>query len=119
MARFYGSIGFSMTYETRPGVFEETYIERPYKGDVIRNNRQWSSSEYLNDNISINNDISVIADSFINHNFGIMRYVRWKGQAFEITSATVDTERHRILLSIGGVFNVSDPNAAIQDGSAE
>lgn len=118
MARFYGSIGFSMTYETRPGIFEETYVERTYKGEIIRNNRQWSPSEHLNDNITINNEISVIADSFMNHNFGVMRYVRWKGQTFEITSATIDTERHRIVLSIGGVFNVSDPDAETENGGA-
>lgn len=108
-----------MTYETSPGVFTERYIERPYKGDVVRNNRQWSPSEHLNDNIAINNEISIIADSFMNHNFGVMRYVRWKGQAFEITSAVVDVERHRITLSVGGVFNVPDPDTDSENGGSE
>lgn len=108
MARFYGKIGFAVTVETRPGIFEEKYEERAYKGDVIRNTRQWTPTEHLNDNIAINNEISIIADSYVNRHFGVMRYVRWMNQAFEITSATIDTERHRIVLTIGGVFYVPD-----------
>lgn len=108
MARFYGAIGFSVTEETRPGIFEEIYKERFYKGDVIRHNTSWNPSEHLNDNLTINNDISIVSDSFANSHFGVMRYVRWMKQVFEITSATLDVDRHRITLSLGGVFNVPD-----------
>lgn len=109
MTRFYGDIGFAITEETRPGIFKEKYIERKYKGDVLKSNRRWNQSEYLNDNLDIMNDISIIADNFANSHFGVMRYVRFMEQTFEITSATIDTERHRITLSLGGVFNV--PNS--------
>lgn len=108
MARFYGLVGFSTTTETRPGIFVESYIERPYKGDVVRKSRRWENTEYLNDDVVINNDISIIADSFANSNFGTMRYVKWMSQTFEIASATIDVERHRIVLSLGGIFNVPD-----------
>lgn len=108
MARFYGSVGFALNEEVRPGIFKECYRERPYKGDVIKRNRQWEPTEYLNDALEIRNDISIVADSFAIRHFGVMRYVRWMHQAFEITSATVDVERHRITLSLGGVFNVPE-----------
>ena len=106
MARFYGAIGFAITEETRPGVFKEVYTERMYKGEVVKSSRRWNAAEYLNDDLDIMNDISIIADNFMNSHFGVMRYVRWMNQAFEITSATIDTERHRVTLSLGGVFNV-------------
>lgn len=108
MARFYGMIGFASTVEVRPSIYKEMYIERPYKGDVLKRNKRWDSSEYLNDNFTVSNDISIIADSFANDNFGIMRYVRWMNQTFEITSATVDVDTHRITLSLGGVYIVQD-----------
>ena len=108
MARFYGKIGFSTSVETRPGIFEEQYIERPYKGTVERHSRRWNSSEHLNDDISISNDISIVADSFANSHFGVMRYVRWMNQCFEIESATIDVDTHRITLSLGGVFHATD-----------
>lgn len=106
MARFYGVIGFAITEETRPGIYSEIYQERPYKGDVVRHTRRWDPTEYLNDDLVINNDISIVSDSFANSHFGVMRYVRWMDQTFEITSATIDVDRHRITLSLGGVFNV-------------
>jgi len=118
MTRFYGAVGFSITKETRPGIFEETYVERMYKGDVIRNNRRWNQTEYLNDNIEIANDISIISDSFANAHFGVMRYVKWMEQTFEITSAILDVDRHRITLSIGGVFNVQNPLSENENASS-
>lgn len=105
MARFIGQVGFAITEETRPSIYEEVYKERTYKGDVVRRSRQWSPSEHLNDNVQITNDISIIADSFAILNLGVMRYVHWLNQDFEINSASLDTERHRITLSLGGVFN--------------
>lgn len=108
MARFYGMVGFAVQKETRPGIFDEQYVERPYKGDVTRRSRRWETTEYLNDDLSIENDISIISDTFANSHFGVMRYVHWMDQYFEITSATIDVERHRITLSLGGVFHGPD-----------
>ncbi len=110
MARFIGKVGFAITEETRPSIYEEVYRERTYKGDLVRKSRQWSPSENLNDNLQINNDISIVADSFAIMNLGVMRYVYWLNQYFEITSAALDNDRHRITLSLGGVFNVQDSN---------
>ena len=38
MTRFYVDIGFAITEETRPSIFKEKYIERKYKGDVLKSN---------------------------------------------------------------------------------
>lgn len=108
MARFYGKIGFAINEEIKPGVYAERYEERYYKGELLKRNRQWEPTEYLNDRLNITNEISIISDSFSITNFGVMRYVRFNKQTFEITSATIDTERHRIILSLGGIFNVPD-----------
>lgn len=117
MARFYGAIGFAITQETRPGIYEERYIERFYKGTITRHSTRWGSSEYLNDNLEINNDISIVADTFANEHFGVMRYVRWNKQVFGISSATIDTDLHRINLSLGGVFNVPDTDEESEVGT--
>ena len=110
MARFYGNVGFATTEETRPGVFEEVYVERAYKGDVMRHTNSWSNNDHVNDDWVVKNDISIIADNFASSHFGVMRYVRWMNQVFEIQSATIDVDRHRITLTLGGVFNVPDRN---------
>ena len=40
MAKFYGVIGFAVTAETKPGVWEPSITDRPYYGDTIRNTRR-------------------------------------------------------------------------------
>ena len=45
MSKFYGAIGYSVTEEIRPGVWGEKITVRDYYGDVIRNTRQYQSSD--------------------------------------------------------------------------
>ncbi len=109
MSRFYGAIGYAITVETRPGIYEEQYVEKMYKGDVIQNRPRWESNSQVNSDININNEISIIADSFASSNFSTMRYIIWKGQAFNISAATINPDTHRIQISVGGVFNGERP----------
>lgn len=108
MARFAGMIGFALDKETRPGIFEEVFIERKYKGYVNRRSRNWEGTEYLNDALTIQNEITIVSDNFSNLHFGSMRYVRWLGQVFKIDSATIDLDQHQITISLGGIFNVPE-----------
>lgn len=103
MAKFYGVIGYATTVETKPGVWEEQITERKYYGDLIRNTRRLESSGNLNDNVTINNEISIVADPYAYENFHSMRYVKFMGTAWKITSA--DVQYPRLILSVGGVYN--------------
>lgn len=103
MAKFCGNIGFMLTKETSPGVWTPVYEERKYYGDVLSNTRRWEASEYVNDNLVINNRISILADKFAYENFSAMRYVTWNNVDWKITS--VDIQRPRIILSMGEVYN--------------
>ena len=106
MSKYYGTIGYTKTIETTPGVWEETIIEKNYKGDVLRNTRRYESADKLNDNININNQISIIADSYAYENFFSMRYITWLGSKWKITN--IEVQRPRLLLTIGGVYNDSE-----------
>lgn len=103
MAKFYGEIGYGQSEETSPGVYTDTIITRNYSGDTIKNNRRLQSSDSLNDNINISNEISILADPFANNNFHSMRYVKFMGSKWKITN--VDVQSPRLVLTIGGVFN--------------
>ncbi len=104
MAKFHGVIGFAETVETDPGVWEEKIVERFYYGDLIRNIRKLQSSTSVNDNITISNEISIVADPYAEQNMYAMRYVTFKGNKWKIES--VDVNYPRLTLSIGGVYNV-------------
>lgn len=103
MAKFFGAIGYAVTSETKPGVYEEQIIEREYFGDVNRNIRKLENSEHLNDDINISNEISIVSDPFANENFYSMRYAEFMGTKWKITS--VEVKYPRLILTLGGVYN--------------
>lgn len=103
MAKFYGAVGYAVTEETKPGVWEEKITERMYYGDLSSNTRRLQSTERLNDNINIANEISIVADPFANENFHSMRYVEFMGAKWKITN--VEVQYPRLILSVGGVYN--------------
>ncbi|HAQ03002.1 TPA: hypothetical protein DCQ22_03875 [Candidatus Nomurabacteria bacterium] len=105
MAMFYGKIGYAIEEETAPGVWESVITEKSYRGNIVRNNQRWQPSENLNDDLVLNNQISIIADTFALQNVGTMRYITWAGISWKITN--VDIQRPRLLLTIGGVYNAN------------
>lgn len=103
MNKFYGKIGYAISEETVPGVWVERIVERSYYGDVIRNIRRLQSSENLNDDINVSNEISIVVDAFANQNFHSMRYVEYMGTKWKVSS--IEVKYPRLILSIGGVYN--------------
>ena len=103
MAKFYGVIGYAISEETTPGVWTEQITERKYYGDLVRNTRKLQTSSQLNDDVNVNNEISIIADPYANENFHAMRYVEFMGAKRKIVS--VEVQRPRLILTIGGVYN--------------
>ena len=104
MAKFYGPIGYSVSTEVRPGVWKDTIEERNYYGDLIRDASRWTASQdSTNDDLTINNQISIVADPFAENNFHSMKYVRFMGANWKITS--VEPRFPRLILSVGGVYN--------------
>lgn len=107
MARFSGTIGFLRTEETdpeeHPGVYVEVLKEKRYYGDVLSNSRRWDQNGNLNDNLAVNNRISVVADTFAREHLGAMKFVRWLGDTWKITN--VEIQYPRIILTIGGQYH--------------
>lgn len=104
MAKFYGKIGYAETIETSPGVWVEQITEREHSGDLARNTRNLVPSDNLNDNIKIANEISIISDPYSSQNFHSIRYVEFMGTKWKVD--TVRVEYPRLILTIGGVYNV-------------
>ena len=103
MAKFYGKIGYANTVETKPGVYEEQIVERSYYGDLIRNTRRLQSSDKVNDDINISNEISIVADPYATNNFHTMRYAIFMGTKWKISN--VEVSYPRLILTLGGVYN--------------
>lgn len=108
--KFFGVIGFVNSEETKPDVYEEVATERSYYGDVTKNYKKWEASENLNDNININNSISIVADPFLYEHFFAIRYVEWMGTKWKVNN--VEIQYPRLILSVGGVYNGPIANRA-------
>lgn len=103
MAKFYGPVGYVVDEEEAPDVIVEKPVEKFYKGDLVKNYRKMENSNELNDNITVSNQISIVADAYAYSHIFAMRYVKWMGVAWEVTS--VDVQAPRLILSLGGVYN--------------
>ena len=104
MAKFCGMIGYEMTVETEPGIFEEQCVKHMYIGDIIKDTRRIQDAGKVNSDITINNQFSIIADPFANEHFHSMRYIVFMGVKWKITE--VEVQYPRLILSVGGVYNV-------------
>lgn len=103
MDKYHGYIGFAETVETAPDVCEEQFIEREAQGDILKVSRRLVGASQLNDNITVNNKISILADPFAYQNFHQIRYITWMGAKWKVT--VVDVSYPRLILEIGGVYN--------------
>lgn len=107
MARFYGPIGFDMgDYEdpNDPGAYKHGgIVERSYYGNVLKHTRKWDTGTGVNDDLTVTNRISIVADDYTYQHCSGIRYVRWMGACWKVVSFDVD--RPRIILNLGGVWN--------------
>jgi hypothetical protein len=111
MAKFYGVIGYGETVETAPGVWQDSIVERSYFGDVVRNTRRLQEGESLNNDLSVGNSISVVADAYANEHFFAIRYIQWAGTLWTVSD--VDVQSPRLLLRLGGVYNGPKASASV------
>lgn len=102
--KFFGSVGFyTGEQEVKPGVWKPVFVERPYSGNVNWNNRHYQTSENQNDDVRLNNQISILFDLYSQENFASIRYVIWNGIKWRVTN--VEVNYPRLVLTIGGVYN--------------
>lgn len=110
MAKWSGVIGYAVTEETSPGIYEEKIIEHKYTGNVLQNTRRLQSSGQVNDDIEVTNRISIVSNPFARKNFHSMRYISFMGTMWKVSS--VDVKYPRLILSIGGVYNGQQTTSA-------
>jgi hypothetical protein len=108
MARFHGRVGFGQQTETMPGVWTDVITEQLYYGDVVSNSRGLREGENLNQDLSVGNSISIVANAYAREHFFAIRYVEWGGVLWAV--ANVEVQRPRLILRLGEVYN--GPTAA-------
>ena len=103
MTRWCGVIGYAETLEIEPGVWSEEFTERKYYGDLLRNSRRLQESQQVNDDITISNQISILADPYAVQHFHAIRYAELFGTKWKVSS--VEVQYPRLILELGGIYN--------------
>lgn len=103
MAKWFGKIGYAITSESEAGIWESTIVEKSYYGDLITDRRKRQNSGEINDNISLANMISIIADPFAIQNCSYMAYAEIMGIKWRISD--IEVQYPRLILTVGGVYN--------------
>lgn len=113
--RFAGKIGFVNTVQDSEddSIWTTQTVERMVYGDILRDTRNNDKSSYLNDNFTISNQFSIVADDYTYHNLQYIKYVNYLGTKWRVTSVDA-LPRPRLVLSVNGVYN--DPNDQTYSG---
>lgn len=104
MAKWFGKVGYAVTEETEPGVWEDVITEREYYGDMTSDRWKRQNSGEVNDNITLANVISIVADPFAYQHCSKIAYVEILGEKWKVSDIDA-IQRPRLTLTIGGVYN--------------
>jgi len=110
MTRFFDVVGYATPTEVVDGVWKDVITEREYKGDVLDIMSSNQEGENANNDVRLQQKISVVADAFLIGNFSDIKYVSWMGTRWTVISVKV--ERPRLILTLGGVYNGPSPTVA-------
>lgn len=119
MTRYFGKVGYGSTQETiiesedeeeppiGSGVWTDVITEHEAYGDIVRINRKLEPGETLNDNLSVQNSISIVMDQYASDNFMNIRYIEWDGRRWKVTG--VQLEPPRMIFTLGNLYNGPGP----------
>ena len=110
MAKYSGMLGYVMpAKEDPPGIWKPSaVVEKLGRGDLIGQTINNEDVGGLSDGITVNNQLSIIMDPFVNKNLESLKYVILYGTRWEIKSMTIN--RPRVILTLGGVYNGEYPS---------
>lgn len=104
MAKFHDKVGFLISYDNqRTGMVETRAIERPYYGRILEHTRRWDSSEHVNDDLSVSNQIAITANDYAFKHMSSIAYVKFMGGYWKVASIRI--KHPEIILTLGGVWN--------------
>lgn len=105
MARFCGKVGFITDYSSSNSVdYKPSITEKTYYGDVVQYSRRNDPGVSVNDELTMSVQISIVADPFAYEHASTIAYVEYCGACWKVTSIKVESDRPRIVLSLGGVY---------------
>lgn len=111
--KFYGKVGFGIMTEVDQDIHRDVITERPYRGDIKRDDLYIDGKKDVNPDLKISQLISFVMDAFaVEHYFNI-RYVLWQGVRWNVTN--ISREPPRLVLRLGDKYNGPKPAVVPDD----
>ncbi len=101
--KWHGNVLFVETVEQGVDRWVPTKTYKPYYGDVLRVIRRWDSSQTVNGDVNINNQISIVSDPYILGHLAYIKAIQWQGQYWKVTN--IEQNYPRLTLDIGGLYH--------------
>ena len=95
-------VGYETQSEIAPGVWGSTVKEVRYKADLTRDIVRSTSEDKIHNDIYLNNQFAIVANTFAHQNVQFMRYVKYKGVNWRISSFEIN--KPRLTIYVGGVY---------------
>ena len=103
MAKFAGLVGYVTQKESTSGVWLPETVERKMHGDVIRAASSFNANEKVNEDVILQQRISLVGDQYAYANFTGLKYVTYLGVKWKVLS--IEVNRPRLVVTLGGVWN--------------
>jgi hypothetical protein len=91
--KYSGKVGFATQVETSPGVWDDTIVEKDYIGDVVQRTERLDNAESITPRYRTTTSFSVLADAVLNERRSDIRYIRYKGVAWAVSSVILKYPR--------------------------
>ena len=107
MSKWFGKVGLVQTVETEPSIFEEKVTEHDCYGELLKNTRRVQTADKVNDDLTIANTLSILADPTLYKHFDSIKYAEIMGARWKVTEVQIDYPR--LTLTLGGLYNGGTP----------
>lgn len=111
MARYHGRVGFLIPEDNQEtGIAKERAVEKPFFGTVREHTRRWETTDGKNDDLTISNQIAIVANDYAYKYASSIAYATFMGQRWKVNS--IQLKPPQIILTLGGIWNGSTPGSA-------
>ncbi|MBO7453574.1 MAG: hypothetical protein J6U54_24835 [Clostridiales bacterium] len=100
--KVYVTVGFTVSKETRPGVWQQDITDRKYYGELSKQVNKWRTGDGVNQDADFSSQLSIVSDPFAVNNFHSIKYVEYLGVKWKVSA--VEIMRPRLILTLGGEY---------------
>lgn len=97
--KYHGKLGFVLTEQTSPGTWTPRTEIREVTGDVLQRTIRESDTQTINPDVTFDQQISFLYDSFMTQNMFVMEWIEWMGKRFKISK--IDIRPPRMIITMG------------------